>query len=182
MTTLIQWQANKANLFESLTLNWDAGYLEDTTPETMQFYLISKYGQRKLRSMFENESVEVVAEHLQNIFGKKWENDYVIYKSIMEMESDAQATATDESSATIGRSTSTNQTNKTTGFDSEELVTNDGTDISGNDETETTTRNTHTNSTLSQAGAMEKSSFNRRHKLLDSIIYDISTLLVLPIY
>lgn len=182
MTTLIQWQADKDNLFESLVLNWDAEYLEDTTPETMQFYFISKYGQRKLRSMFENESVEVVAGHIQNIFGKKWENDYVIYRSIMEMESDVQATATDESSATIGRTTNTNQTNKTTGFDSEELVTNDGTDISGNDETETATRNTHTNSTLSQAGAMEKSSFNRRHKLFDSIIYDISTILVLPIY
>lgn len=182
MTTLIQWQANKANLFEVLDNQYQVAYLEDTTPSSMNFLLISKFGQRKLRSMFENESVEVVAEHLHNIYGKKWENDYVIYKSIMEMESDVQATATDESSATIGRTTNTNQTNKTTGFDSEELVTNDGTDISGNDETETATRNTHTNSTLSQAGAMEKSSFNRRHKFFDSIIYDISTLLVLPIY
>lgn len=182
MTTLIQWQADKVNLFEVLDNQYQVAYLEDTTPSSMNFLLISKFGQRKLRSMFENESVEVVAEHLHNIYGKKWANDYAIYKSIMEMESDVQATATDESSATIGRTTNTNQTNKTTGFDSEELVTNDGTDISGNDETETATRNTHTNSTLSQSGAMEKSSFNRRHKFFDSIIYDISTLLVLPIY
>lgn len=182
MTTFAEWQLLNENIFEALALNWDAEYLEETTPETMQFYFLSKYGQRKIRSMFTAETAESIAGHLNHIFGKKWERDYQLFIQTMEMEFDAQARAEDESTSMIDRETNTNQTNKTSGFNVGGMVDNDASDISGNDSTSQEARNVHSNTTVSRAGLMEQYSFNLRHNLLERILLDISTLIVLPIY
>lgn len=179
---LAEWQLLNDNIFESLSLDWDAVYLEETTPETMQFYLLSKLGQRNIRSMFKDETAESIAGHLTHIFGKKWERDYQLFIQSMEMEFDAKATSEDESTSTIGRETTTKQTNKTSGFNVGGMVDNDESDISGDDSTTQEARNIHSNTAVSRAGLMEQYSFNSRYRLFDSIIYDISTLIVLPIY
>ena len=176
------WQLLNDNIFEELELKFDAGYLTETTPESLNFYFISKYGQRRLRPMFVGATAEQLAGHLNHIFGRKWERDYHLFIKAMEMEFDTQATAEDESSSSIGRKTTTNQLNKTSGFNDGGLVDNDSSDISGDDETSQEARNIHSNTTVSRAGIMEQYSLNNRHRLFDSISSDIATLLVLPIY
>lgn len=179
---LADWQLINDNIFEELELTYDAAYLIETTTESLKFHLLSKYGQRQLRSMFIGLDAKQIAGYLNDIFGKKWERDYQLFIQAMEMEFDAQARAEDESTSTIDRETTTNQTNKTSGFNVGGMVDNDASDISGNDSTSQEARNIHSNTTVSRAGLMEQYSFNNRYRLFDSITFDIATLIVLPIY
>lgn len=180
--TLGDWQAANGSIFSYLIDTAQVQYLGDTDADTMDFLLASMFSQRKVRSFFENLSAQEVGKHIHKVYSDSWQHEFDLFQQVIALEGEAVATAEDTSTANTTRSTSTNQVNKTSGFDGTELVDDNGADISGTDSTDNTASNTNKSINKTQAGLVAKARVLREQRFHERICEDIAQFITLSIY
>ena len=160
--TLSDWQAANGNIFDYLINTVQATYLEGADADMMDFLLASMYGQRKVRIFFESLTAQEAAKYIDKVYHQRWQKEFDLFNEFLALEGDAVTTG----------SNSTNQLNKTSGFNSEELVDSNGSDITG----------ANTNSSKTQQGLLAKARAVRERKFHEQICEDIARFITLSIY
>jgi hypothetical protein len=180
--TLTEWQATQGSIFSHLIDTELVQYLEGTDAEMMSFLLASKYGNRKVQRFFAEQTAQEVGKMIHRIFSYRWQLDLNLFNEFVALEGDAVSTAQNDSTVGTDRSTSTNQVNKTSGFDGSELVDDNGADISGTDNTTNTASSTNKNVSVTQDGLLAKAQVVRERQFHESICEDIARLITISIY
>lgn len=180
--TLDSWQAEQGNIFEYLIDTLDVSYLKDTDADSMQFLLSSLYGQRTLRNMYASKSSEQMGRHIEKIFGHLWQIRYEAFERLMALEGDSLSESESSSSSNSHRDTTTNQMNKTSSFDSDDMVVNDGAELTGGDTSEQGSTGRSKSTITTQAGLMEKERIAKSFLLQQDICKTIAEFMTLAIY
>lgn len=180
--TLGTWYAGQNCIFDYLINTAKVSYLDAEDEDMMQFLLLSMFSQRTVRPFMLTLSSEQVAMHVDTLYSHVWEKDYEIFSTMLELEGEAVTTVKDDTQGDTDRTSSTNQMNKTSGFNSEEMVDDSGADIAGTDNVKNVTSHTQKSSNVTTSGLLSKAAAVRKRQFHQRLCKDIAEIITLSTY
>lgn len=138
------------------------------------------HGNKPLFSSFENLEPEIVANLLVLDFLEKWEKLVVVLAQVGNVNPRREITETITSEET--RTNTSNTLGKVSGFNSDELLTNDGSEVEGLDVSDGERVRTLTDSQINLQLTFNMLNVIDQNSILQTVMADVSKYLTLSIY
>ncbi len=138
------------------------------------------YGDRPLFSSFENLEPEIVANLLVLDFSEKWEKLIGVLAQTDNVNPRREITETITSGET--RTNTSNTLGKVSGFNSDDLLINDGTEVEGLDVSDGERIRTLTDAQINLEQSFKLLNVVDKNSILQTVMADVSNYLTLSIY
>lgn len=176
-----EWIEGKSSLFGEINSIKSFPFITANGAETLDLLYKVKYGTRIIPKSVENLTVQELAKILVTIFGDSWNNRYALLTEEMLLGVDSKTIVNETISDDTKRLSISNQTNKMSAFNDDDLSTNSSNEDNVNDNIQkeynknTVTTHTSMNAIKSQLELMNS-------HFIDSVLEDVSKIISLSIY
>lgn len=176
-----EWIEGKPSLFGEINNISFFPFIIANGAETLDLLYKIKYGTRTISKSIEKLTVQELAKILVALFGDNWKNKYTLLTDEMLLGVDSKIAVDETITDDTTRLSISNQTNKVSAFNEDDLSTNDSNENNVNDsiqkEYRKNTVTTHTNmlAIKSQLEIMNS-------HFIDSVLEDVSKIVSLSIY
>lgn len=150
--------------------------------DQMDLMLSIEYGDRTIFEGFENISAPVIAELINTHFATKW--DALVSAKLSEIDiTSADTKKTKTSIEVLGNKTGDENTdNKISGFNTNELITDGGTETNRNEDTEQSTDTEKTETIASYSNLFNNLSTVEQSNIITLALKDVKNYLTISIY
>lgn len=148
--------------------------------DTLQAMLILQHGDSILYEAFNGVELKLVAEMLVLEYGDKWDS-YIKRKALFEQLHNEVET-TDSKTRTENRTGARNDLNKVSGYNSDDLMVNDGSDSTNAEDSEAIETGTRIVIDRNIGKAYFLLDDSEKRLIIKSVLKDVSDLLTLNIY
>ena len=173
---LLKEKFETEGLFSEIQSLFAPNFLANIEPETLDLFLVARYGEREILSAMEKMSTENIAKYVYGIFSAKWENLFnVLAVKDEESFTGGYKEVYEETSTLNGAVTSNGvntDTTKVSAYNSEELVDNESTISNNNNTVNTDNSSTKTYTKTVNNGNEYKNKEIAVNYLQNSPVYD----------
>ena len=179
--TFNEWIEGKPSLFDEINKIVFFPFIIANGAETLDLLYKIKYGTRTIPKSIENLTVQELAKILVALFGDSWNNKYTLLTEEMQLGVDSKTIVDETITDDTTRLSTSNQTNKVSAFNEDDLSTNGSNEDNVNDNIQkehsknTVTTHTNMNAIKSQLELMNS-------HFIDSVLEDVSKIVSLSIY
>lgn len=174
---LLSEYAISNNLFAVLENKHGLAFLADNA-EHYNNSMIINYGDRTLFNKFENMPLDTVASIIYQNFGDRWNREL----ERLALDGTDKRVITETIDSNEVRANSGNTTNKISAFNTDELLVNDGADLTSNENLESGKVRTLTDTTYKFNSIYKNLSLVNKNSIMSVVLDDVSKFLTLSIY
>lgn len=154
--------------------------LPDSTKLQKLFML--KYADSLVNNIIVIQDLKTVAELIVFEFGEKWEKLFTEMWAGFNLGARQVTKVTETTTKTENRKTVKDDVNKVTSYESDDLITNDGSNSIGNDDLTGNETKTTTNEIIDMQTAFNNLSLTMQNSIINTILNDVKQFTTLSIY
>lgn len=170
------------NIFELIHVEGGLDFLPPENLDTMERLIRFKYGNKPVDSSVKNVTLEQLAEMVVMLYKQLWIIESGLYEITLESSGGHIIKVTENTDKVSERLTEGSSTDKVTGFNSDVMVDDSGSEQSGNEDlTETGNRvvTTITNNPIESFNLLEN---HVKNSIIGRIVEDVGSFLTLKVY
>lgn len=176
MKQTIRQFLNGSDLWEAINNVKPFPFIDETTNNLF----LAEYGQMPLFSGIAGDSVENVAEYVVRLFGDKWEQ--LLSAAGVSLAADSVRTVTETTDTDETRETATTDTDKTSAFNSDELIDEGGKETEGTETREVDTIKTITDETQSAGTLFDNLQKADKLNIIKTALADVANFMKVSVY
>lgn len=170
----------QGGLFEEIEKLTPLPFLGDGQNEVMDRLLIINYGDRSLFSKMNLFTLPEIAEMVVKVHGDKWRD--IIQLNAFDKSGGSKRTLTETIDNTENRNNTRDDKNLISAYNDNELIINDGSLTTGNDDLTGTKTRTMTDETTSMRTLYNNLSLVEKNNIMNVVLSDTANFITLNIY
>ena len=176
----VEWVEGKPSLFNEIYKMRQYPFIADYGSENIDLLYKMKYGDREVAKNIEKLTIQELARILVAAFGESWNNLYVLIRN-MELGVDSKTVIDETVTDDTTRVSTSNQTNKVSAFNDDDLATNNSDEDTVNDDIKKESKKM-TNHTVYNMNAIKSQIELMNDHFIDNVLKDVSRIVSLSIY
>lgn len=170
------------SIFAKLKTSIDMPFFTDTPVIVLDNLLAVKYGERIVFEKLLSLSIENIGDMILFTHAKKWQDLILIHDKNYDIGASKVNVVSEVVSNLENRTNTRDDLNKVAAYNSDVLITNDGSNSNTVDVLDGSTTRTVTDSTIDLMTAYNNLSLASKNNIIEIVIYDVADFLTLSIY
>lgn len=150
--------------------------------ELLDGLLLIEYGDKKLFSKLEGVTVDLVGMYINTLHSDNWLRLIELNAMYEDVKAGENHVVTETITTTENRANNRNELKKVSGFNSDELLVNDGADIVGDESLDGERIRTLTDKKISLNSLYNSLSLSQKHFIINRALQDTASFLASKIY
>jgi len=172
----------KENLFNVINTKTTLPFLKENDTETILLSYKLEHGNLKVPEKIENLTIPELSDIIILNYEDKWDKQYKILSEEIVLGVDRKTKTDITGTDDTNKKTKTDKTNKISAYNSNELITDDGSDSNSTDDTNTNTTKNSEKTEKSFEGMKEQLKLFDYSFLKNHVFRDVNHILTLQIY
>lgn len=157
-------------------------FFDTYTPQQLDMFMGESYGHRYMFSKAVTKTIDEVAIGIVANFKDKWGKLIEVQAMDYNLQSSGGKTTTEKVGKSEKRNLKNDNTNKVSAFNTDELITNDGSASTGSDQLIADNTRTVTEANISLIDAFNNLSLLDKSNILSTVLKDVASYLTLDVY
>lgn len=157
-------------------------FFDTYTPQQLDMFMGESYGHRYMFNKAVTKTIDEVAIGIVANFKDKWEKLIEVQAMDYNLQSSGGKTTTEKVGKSEKRNLKNDNTNKVSAFNTDELITNDGSASTGSDQLIADNTRTVTEANISLIDAFNNLSLLDKSNILSTVLKDVASYLTLDVY